>query len=97
MIKRLLLIVTLGVMMSGCYMAPLALVGPITSGFSTASLVQTGISSGANYLIKQNTGKTFGEHAIEVISKEVLQQAYFPKEKTVSSVILEKKESLKAK
>ncbi len=104
MIRRLLLIVTLGVMMSGCYMAPLALVGPVTSGFITASLVQTGVSSGANYLIKQSTGKTLGEHAVEVITKEVevitkdvLQQAYFPEEKINSSSILEKRKSLKVK
>ena len=33
MIKRLLLIVTLGVCLSGCFMAPLALIGPATSGY----------------------------------------------------------------
>ena len=100
MIKRLLLIVSLGVMMSGCYMAPIALIGPVTSGFSTASLVQTGVSSGANYLLKQSTGKTVGEHAeqaIEVVTKDILQQAYFPEEKISSSTILKKRKSLKVK
>ena len=78
MIKRLLLVVTLGVMVSGCFMAPLALIGPATSGFSTASIIQASVSSGANYMVKKSTGKTIGEHAVDVISTETLQQTYFP-------------------
>ena len=79
MIKRLLLVVTLGVMVSGCFMAPLALIGPATSGFSTASIIQAGVSSGANYMVKKGTGKTIGEHAFDAINKETLQQTYFPR------------------
>ena len=79
MIKRLLLVVTLGVMLSGCFMAPLALIGPATSGFSTASLIQAGVSTGANYMVKKSTGKTMGEHAMDAINKDILQQTYFPK------------------
>ena len=79
MIKRLLLVVTLGVMLTGCFMAPLALIGPATSGFSTASLIQAGVSSGANYMVKRGTGKTIGEHAFDAISRETLQQTYFPR------------------
>ena len=78
MIKRLFLVVALGVTVSGCFMAPLALIGPATSGFSTASLIQAGVSSGANYMVKKSTGKTIGEHAYNAISKETLQQSYFP-------------------
>jgi len=78
MIKRLLLVVTLGVMVSGCFMAPLALIGPATSGFSTASIIQASVSSGANYMVKKSTGKTIGEHAVDVINTETLQQTYFP-------------------
>ena len=79
MIKRLFLVVALGVTVSGCFMAPLALIGPATSGFSTASIIQAGVSSGANYMVKKGTGKTIGEHAIDAISKETIQQTYFPK------------------
>ena len=60
-------------------MAPLALVGPAASGFSTASLVQSGIGATGNYLIKQGTGKTVSEHVIEVLDIEIMQQSYFPK------------------
>ena len=80
MIKRLLLVVTLGVLLSGCFMAPLALIGPATSGFSTASIIQAGVSSGANYMVKKGTGKTIGEHAFDAINKETLQQTYLPKD-----------------
>ena len=78
MIKRLFLITTLGVLLSGCFMAPLALIGPATSGFSTASLMQASVSQGANYLVKKRTGKTISEHAFDAISHEILQQTYFP-------------------
>ena len=79
MIKRLFLVVALGVTVSGCFMAPLALIGPATSGFSTASIIQAGVSSGANFMVKKSTGKTIGEHAYDAINKETLTQTYFPK------------------
>jgi len=83
MIKRLLLIGVLGVFLSGCFMAPLAFIGPATSGFSTASLIQTGVTSGANYMVKKSTGKTISEHAIQAINEEVIQQqTYLPKKTT---------------
>jgi len=79
MIKRLMLLTTLGLLLSGCFMAPLALIGPATSGFTTASLVQSGVSTGASYLIKKSTGKSIGEHAYDAINQGVLQQTYMPK------------------
>ena len=78
MIKRLLLIATLGLMLSGCFMAPLALLGPATSGFSTASIIQSGVTTGANYMVKKSTGKSISQHAYEVLNKDVLKQTYFP-------------------
>ena len=78
MIKRLLLIIVLGVSVSGCFMAPMALIGPATSGFSTASIIQASVSTGANYMVKKSTGKTISEHAIDAISGDALIQTYFP-------------------
>ena len=78
MIKRLLLIVTLSVTLSGCFMGPLALVGPAISGFSTASLVQSGVTTVANNIVMQSTGKTIGQHIMDSIGEDILQQAYFP-------------------
>ena len=75
--KKLFLIITLGVSLSGCFMAPLALIGPATSGFSTASLIQSGVSTGTNYMVKKSTGKTISQHTYTIISKS-LQQSYLP-------------------
>jgi len=82
MIRRLLLIATLGVMLSGCFMVPMAFIGPAASGFSTASLIQSGITTGASYMVKKSTGKTITEHAISALDKDVFQQTYFPKNNT---------------
>ena len=85
MIKRCLLIVACGVTLSGCFMAPMALIAPAASGFTTASIVQSGLTTGAGYIIKQSTGKSVGEHVIDVIQENnriVIQQTYFPKDST---------------
>ena len=87
MIKRLLLVVTLGVMLSGCFMAPLALIGPVTSGYSTASLIQAGVSTGASYVVKKSTGKTIGEHAFDAINKDIYQQSFFPVSQNSSTIL----------
>ena len=78
MIKRLLAIAVLGVTLSGCFMAPLALIGPAASGFSTASLIQSGVSTGANYVVKKSTGKTITEHVMQSLKKDIIKQSYVP-------------------
>jgi len=79
MMKRLCALLALGVLLSGCFVAPLALVGPATSGFSTASLIQSGVGATGNYIMKEKTGRTITEHVLSVLDKEILQQSYFPK------------------
>ena len=78
MLRRILILVVLGTTLTGCFMAPMALIGPATSGFSTASIMQSGLTTGANYLVKKSTGKTFTQHALEAISKDTLQQSLIP-------------------
>ena len=89
MINRLFLITTLGVLLSGCIMVPMAFVGPAVSGFSTASIAQSAVSTGASYMVKKNTGKTISEHAYEAIGGDisVIKQSYFP-ENNVTTLIL---------
>ena len=82
MINRLLVITILGVMLSGCFMAPLALIGPATSGFSTASIIQSGVTTTANYLVKKSSGKTISQHAFDAINVSIIKQSYFPENKT---------------
>ena len=77
MIKRLFVIAVLGVTVSGGFMAPLAFIGPFSSGFSTASLIQTGVTTGANYVVKKSTGKTISEHAIASLQGDI-KQSYAP-------------------
>ena len=88
MIKRLMLLITLGMLLTGCFMAPMALIGPATSGFTTASLVQSGISTGASYLVKKSTGKSIGEHAIGAINQGILQQSYMPNTANKTSLVV---------
>jgi hypothetical protein len=77
-------------------MAPLALVGPATSGFSTASIIQSGVTTGANYMVKKSTGKTIAEHAITIISKEdIYQQSFVPTYETSVATILPKSKPIR--
>ena len=78
MIKKLLIITATGLLLSGCFMAPMALIGPATSGFTTASIVQSGVTTTASFLVKKSTGKTIGEHAIDALNQDVLKQTYMP-------------------
>ena len=89
MINRLFLLTTLGVLLSGCFMIPMAFVGPAVSGFSTASIAQSAVTTGASYMVKKNTGKTISEHAYEAIGGDisVIKQSYFP-ENNVTTLIL---------
>ena len=79
MVKKIILMLALSVSLSGCYMAPMAFIGPATSGFTSASLVQSGFTTTANYMVKKSTGKSFSEHAVDAITKDILQQTYLPK------------------
>ena len=87
MFRRLLLVAVLGLTVSGCFMAPMAFIGPAASGFSTASIIQSGVTTGANYMIQKTTGKTISQHALDVINKDVLQQTYVPKNKSHTAII----------
>jgi len=94
MFRRLLLLATLGLLLSGCFVAPIALIGPVTSGWTTASLVQSGISTTANYMVKKSTGKTISQHAFDVLDKELLQNSYFPENATTNRTLSKSELSL---
>ena len=86
MIKRLLLLTTLGVVLSGCFMVPMAFVGPAVSGFTTASIAQSAITSGASFIVKKSTGKSIGEHAFNAVVGDSIKQSYFPKNDTTKLI-----------
>ena len=79
MLKRLFFIISMGVLVSGCFMAPMAFIGPAASGFSTASIIQSGITTGAGYVVKKSTGKSISDHAISALNEDLLKQTHFPK------------------
>mgnify|MGYP001207016841 FL=1 len=93
MIKRLFLLTTLGLLLSGCFMVPMAFVGPAVSGFSTASIAQSAVTTGASYMVKKNTGKTISEHAYEAIGGDisVIKQSYFPQNNVTTLILPESK------
>ena len=96
MIQRLLVLATLSVMLSGCFMVPMALLGPAVSGFSTASIAQSAVTTGASYMVKKSTGKTITEHAFNTINPDILKQSYIPKEKeNVTTLIFLKSKPIK--
>ena len=77
----------MGLLLSGCYMVPLALIGPATSGFTASSVMQAAISTTANHMVKKATGKSFSEHAYEAINVDDITLGYFPSNKS-NKVIL---------
>ena len=95
MIKRLLALATLAVLLTGCYMVPMALIGPVTSGFTTASLVQSGLSTGASFVVKKTTGKSISEHVFDSMNETTIKQTYLPQSKIAPTQILPKSKTSK--
>ena len=87
MIKRLLLVSAMGLFVSGCYMVPLAFIGPATSGFTASSVIQPAISTTANHMVKKTTGKTFSEHAFDAINMDDITLGYFPVNKSNNLIL----------
>ena len=86
-IKRIILISTVGLLVSGCYMVPLAFIGPATSGFTTTSIMQAAITTTANHMVKKTTGKTFSEHAFDAIKMNDISLGYFPSNKSNNLIL----------
>ena len=88
MIKRLLLVSAMGLFVSGCYMVPLAFIGPATSGFTATSVMQAAITSTANHMVKKATGKSFSEHAFDAINvDDDITLGYFPENKSNNLIL----------
>ena len=77
----------MGLFVSGCYMVPLAFIGPATSGFTASSLMQSAISTTANHMVKKTTGKSFSEHALDAINIDDITLGYFPVNKSNNLIL----------
>ena len=86
-IKKLLLVSAMGLFVSGCYMVPLALIGPATSGFTASSVMQAVVSTTANHIVKKATGKSFSEHAFDVVNMDNITLGYFPSNKSNNLIL----------
>lgn len=68
--KKVFIILLMLFALSGCYMAPMALLGPASSGFTTTSILQSAATNTANHLIEKSTGKTINQHVIEALKND---------------------------
>ena len=91
MISRLLTLATLGVLLSGCYMVPMAFIGPAASGFSSASIMQAGLG----IAVKQTTGKSIAEHALSALNVNIVKQSYLPNNNATTLSIESKPKPIK--
>mgnify|MGYP003727026917 CR=1 FL=1 len=58
---------------------------------STASIIQSGVTTGANYVVKRSTGKTIAEHALAMVNrKDIYQQTFATTYETSIAIILPK-------
>ena len=85
--KRIILISIAGLLVTGCYMVPLALIGPATSGFTASSMMQAAVTSSANHIVKKTTGKTISEHAFDAINENNITLGYFPLNESNDSIL----------
>lgn len=86
MLKRTLVLSVMLFTLTGCYMVPMALIGPATSGFTTASIIQTTVTTSANFMVKKSTGKSITEHALQAIKTGGIQQSYFPEVSEIKDI-----------
>ncbi len=61
--KRVILLLFFGMLLTGCYTSSLTVVGPAT-GVASGKISETAASSSLNYIVKKRTGKTPMEHVL---------------------------------
>ena len=61
--KRVLILLFFGMLLTGCYSSSLTVVGPAT-GVASGKISETAASTSLNYVVKKQTGKTPIEHVL---------------------------------
>jgi len=61
--KRVLILLFFGMLLTGCYTSSLTVVGPAT-GVASGKISETVASTSLNYVVKKQTGKTPIEHVL---------------------------------
>ena len=67
--KKSILSIVLGFLLTGCMESAAMLSGPTLALVNTTNNVQSSFALGASYGVKKVTGKTFGEHTLAVARK----------------------------
>ena len=62
-------------------MLPMAFIGPASSGFSTASIMQSALTTTTNRVIKSTTGKTISEHVMDSLEDKNFKIGYISEKK----------------
>ena len=71
--NRILILLILGLFLTGCYSSSLTMVGPAT-GVASGKIGETAVSSSLNYAVKKQTGKSATEHILsENQNKKIAQ------------------------
>ena len=90
--KKVALLFALGMMLSGCFMAPIAMLGPAISIGTTGSYTQAALQAGLNYAVKKTTGQSLTQHALNaVMNDKNIKQAYLPSETDEKTILPESK------
>ena len=71
--KRVLVLVFFGMLLTGCYTSSLTVVGPAT-GFASGKISETAASTSLNYVVKKQTGKTPIEHVLSESQIKTLEK-----------------------
>ena len=61
--KKIVLLLFFGLLLTGCYTSSLTVVGPAT-GVASGKITETAASTSINYAVKKQTGKTPIEHVL---------------------------------
>jgi len=79
--KKIIILILLGLPLTSCYMLPMAFIGPASSGFSTASIMQSALTTTTNRVVKSTTGKTISEHVISSLQDKNLKIGFISEKK----------------
>ena len=70
--KRVVILLFFGMLLTGCYTSSLTVVGPAT-GVASGKISETAASSSINYVVKKQTGKSPIEHVLSENQIESLE------------------------
>ena len=71
--KRTLILLFFGMLLTGCYTSSLTVVGPAT-GVASGKISETAASASLNYVVKKRTGKTPIEHVLSESQIKTLEK-----------------------